>query len=202
MFLDAKENISQETVALNPNILKETNCESLLKLTTNPHKVLANVTNIYEQNSSQIVIKNTSSDKENINPSETPKKAYKNRLTSDISPDLFADEEINTSFESRVKEKSPMAKSALKENYCLKDLKMLRNIQSSLSGVHPPPSITTVQMNVTEMLERIHKNKDLFWNVSSTVTDEKGKCLLVDDNPDCVQLPWPSILKAKYHGLQ
>ena len=157
------------------------------------------MTNTYEQNTSQPVIKNTPSDKENIPPVETPKKRYENLQSSDISPDLFAEEEVSLNVSH--KQKSPMRKDTPKENYCSKDTKLLRNVQSSLSGVHPPPSVTIIQLGVKEMLDRINENTELLWK-ASTVTSDTGKSLLINDKPECVHQEWPAILKARHHGLQ
>ncbi|EFA07347.2 hypothetical protein TcasGA2_TC015944 [Tribolium castaneum] len=155
------------------------------------HKVLANVTNTYDQN--QVTGKVHLASKENV-PTITPQKLYQNRITADTSPDLFAEEEevLKSVMPSKI-----TPKDTPKENHCSKDLKLLRKVQSSLNGVHPPPSVTIIQMTVAEMLDKIEENKHLFWKTSSTVTSECNS-LLINDN---VNTTWPRILQARQLGL-
>ncbi|XP_044264787.1 uncharacterized protein LOC123011432 [Tribolium madens] len=198
IFWDPDENKENIDTSSNFNSSKESNNS----FTTTPtksfsHKVLANVTNTYDQNQA-VIGKNIFSDKENIRPSITPHKSYENRITADTSPDLFDEEEetLKSVMPSKI---SP--KDTPKENYCVKDLKLLRKVQSSLNGVHPPPCVTITQITVTEMLDKIQENKHLFWKTSSTVTSESLNSLLINDKPDCVNSSWPEILKARHLGL-
>lgn len=196
MCTENKENIDTSSNS-DANSSKETN-DSFITTPTKPlpFKVLANVTNTYDQNQA-VIGKNIFTDKENKR-TITPQKIYENRITADISPDLFGEEEqvLKTVMSLKV---SP--KDTPTENYCAKDLKLLRNVQSSLNGVCPPPSVTILQMTVTEMLDKIEENKNLFCKTSSTVTSEKNS-LLVNNGPECVNQEWPEVLKARFHGLQ
>lgn len=73
-----------------------------------PLKVLTNVTNIYETNSNHSVIKNlfNGDNKENIYPSATPKKLYENHYSSNLSPDLFSDDDSLTTAALSLRRKS------------------------------------------------------------------------------------------------
>lgn len=73
-------------------------------------------------------------------------------------------------------------------------------MQSGLSGVHPPPSLTMVQMTATEMLEKLDKNKDYFW--TSQEQSSSGSSLLVSSKAEDTNEKWPKILQVRYYGLQ
>lgn len=124
---------------------------------------------------------------------KTPEKAYKNPMTSDVSPDLFSDEEepIKT-VETNNK--------ILSEKYVHpNDQKLIKRAQESLSGVFPPPSVTYFCMSVSEMLERINDNKHLFADGSSGQTEIKS-LLVTESSKDSIK-NWPEILEQRYHGL-
>ncbi|RZC39424.1 uncharacterized protein BDFB_004689 [Asbolus verrucosus] len=157
------------------------------------HKALANVTNTYE-NPNQSVMKNVfaESNKENVDPSETPKKQYQNRMSSDISPDLFSEEDELPKVAVAVKRKSPPRN----EDHD-RDVKMLKRVQSCLGGVYPPPSVTMIQMTVAEMLTKIDENKSLFWTASDA-SATKGERSRTSDG---ISGKWPEILKVRSHGF-
>lgn len=123
---------------------------------------------------------------------QTPEKQYKNPITSDISPDLFSDDDEPV----KVLETS----QTLTEKYVHpKDQKLIKRVQNGLSGVFPPPSVTFFCMSVTEMLDRINENQQLFADASG---QSEKKSLLVTEVSENDIKEWPQILEQRYHGLQ
>jgi hypothetical protein len=177
---------------------KESSSGSSISFSKNVNKVLANVTNTYDKNVNQTVIKSVAPDhdKENICPLKTPEKRYENRMTSDVSPDLFFEEEEALNVVMPIKRKSSVKKDSPEDD------KLLERVKNSLKGVYPPPSVTIIQMSVIQMLDKIQENKHLFWNSDSSVTGASTeKSLLITDKSECIHTKWPEILNFRYHGL-
>lgn len=90
------------------------------------------------------------------------------------------------------------------DEFIRNDRTLLKRVQENLSGVPPPPSVTILQVSVSEMLDKIRKNNDLF--VTSTCkNDEKmrNKSLLIVSSKDEAEgRKWPEILNCRFHGLQ
>lgn len=123
---------------------------------------------------------------------QTPEKQYKNPITSDISPDLFSDDDEP----AKVLETS----QTLTEKYVHpKDQKLIKRVQHGLTGVFPPPSVTFFCLSVTEMLDRINENKHLFADASG---QSEKKSLLVTEVSENDIKEWPQVLEQRYHGLQ
>lgn len=124
---------------------------------------------------------------------KTPEKAYKNSITSYISPDMFSDEDEPV--------KNVDTNQILIEKYIHpNDKKLIKNVQQGLSGVFPPPSVTFFCMSITEMLERISNNKHLFAD-RNVVKEETERSLLVTISSKEEIKEWPQVLEQRYHGL-
>lgn len=125
---------------------------------------------------------------------KTPEKSYTNPITSDISPDLFSDEDEPC--------KTVETNQCFTEKYIHpNDQKLIKRVQEGLSGVFPPPSVTFFCMSVTEMLEKINNNKHLFVDKSIINEESEKKSLLItESSKDAIQM-WPQVLEQRYHGL-
>lgn len=149
---------------------------------------------------------------------KTPSKIYKNPITSDVSPDLFSDEEPEH-VEVNVNKK--LLKSIADEKYVhRKDRRLINRVNAALSGVLPPPSFTVIHMTAEEILLKLEVHKHLFWTASDLQKrKEKGNAtecssvlerrmidqtslLVTGDKDSCIDRPWPEILEKRYHGLQ
>lgn len=125
----------------------------------------------------------------------TPEKSYRNPMNSDISPDLFSeDDEPN---------ENVVLYHSLTEKYAhTNDQKLIKRVQQGLSGVYPPTSVTIIQMSVREMLDRINENKHLFADGSSgSGAVEKKSLLIAETSERALCEKWPKILERRCHGL-
>uniref|UniRef100_A0AAG5D586 Uncharacterized protein n=1 Tax=Anopheles atroparvus TaxID=41427 RepID=A0AAG5D586_ANOAO len=100
----------------------------------------------------------------------------------------------------------------------------LKRLQSSLSGVPPPPSLTYSNMDIGSMLALYHSNEEQWWNeyrrLKSTPKDaatlavvgREGDCSRAKPLPECLSKPthltkelsaigWPELMRYRAHGL-
>lgn len=102
----------------------------------------------------------------------TPTKKYKNHVNPDMSPELFSEEEdLDELNVSDIRQNLSYA-----ENYIHKfDQVLMRRVQKGINGLLPPPSLKLVTLTVTEMLDRLDKNKHLFLN-QETLNSLNSSC--------------------------
>lgn len=151
---------------------------------------------------------------------KTPNKIYKNPVTSDVSPDLFSDEEPEQVVEVNVNKQ--LSKTVADERYVhRKDRRLINRVNAALSGVLPPPSFTVIHMTAEQILSKLENNKHLFWTANDVLQKENEKCsvaecssvlerrmidetslLVTGDKGSCIDQDWPQILEKRYHGLQ
>lgn len=128
---------------------------------------------------------------------KTPEKSYKNPMNSDISPDLFSDED------EPAKSVEQLNHSLIEKYVHVNDQKLIKRVQQGLSGVYPPPSVTMVHMSATEMLDKINENRHLFvvdggcgsWHM------ERKSLLITETSETAVVTEWPQVMEQRYHGL-
>lgn len=151
----------------------------------------------------------------------TPSNSYKNNVTSDMSPELFSEAEdeppIHTTSSfcaANMSHISTLPKSCSQllpeyENTLRNDRKLLKRVHETLSGVPPPPSVTILQMSVSEMLDKINSNKQFFFDQPDKITSEETastssmKSLLINTNKEkTLKTDWKEILQLRFHGLQ
>lgn len=148
------------------------------------------------------------------NISLTPQKKFENPINPDVSPDLFADEEVEPV--SNV-ESTHSTHSVVEKKYVIKkDFSLVKRVTNSLKGVIPPHCMTVVHLSVDEILNKIETNKDYFWNcdkvlpsktdqvlnTSNESRDDDFKSLLLTGNKDIVDTKFPEVMEWRYHGLQ
>lgn len=129
---------------------------------------------------------------------KTPEKAYKNPMNSDISPDLFSDED------EPAKSVEELNQSLIEKYVHVNDQKLIKRVQQGLSGVYPPPSVTMVHMSVAEMLDKINENKHLFLEDGScggSWQKERKSLLITETAETAVVKEWPQVMEPRYHGL-
>lgn len=128
---------------------------------------------------------------------QTPEKSYTNPMKSDVSPDLFSDEEeLETSSILETNQ------SVFEEKYMHpNDQKLIKRVQLGLSGVYPPPSVTIVSMTVVEMLEKIKENGCLFTEPLKSEKVESNSLLVTEISEEDLNGKWPEVMKQRYHGL-
>ncbi|KAI4468426.1 hypothetical protein MML48_2g00005750 [Holotrichia oblita] len=134
-----------------------------------------------------------------------------------LSPELFSDEEIIKEKHVDICNKNIVQQ----EKYVLtEDHKLIKNVRSTLSGVLPPPSFTSIYLTADEISKRIEENRHLFWtehpklqNITereshkTNSSDKQWKknkrtLLLTTTDKKCLEKCWPDIMEERYHGLQ
>ncbi|XP_022911801.2 uncharacterized protein [Onthophagus taurus] len=137
---------------------------------------------------------------------QTPQKSYKNPINPNFSPDLFSDNELDTS------QNSPIPKVEFKEKYILRqDRKLYRRAKEMLIGVPPPICLQHVNLNVSDMLKRYEENKHLI--LTKEEVEEKNlkgessskNCeatfLITQNGFESIRKEFPSVLEERYYGL-
>lgn len=79
---------------------------------------------------------------------------------------------------------------------------ILGQIQSSLSGLLPPPSVTILQYDILELLSAYKKNESA-QTFTSTISTIGKTSEFIPSHSEChtQQLQWPDCLNAKAHGI-
>lgn len=147
----------------------------------------------------------------------TPKKTYENPINPNVSPDLFADEEVEQAYDNTEKVVTTAAQNIVEKKYIVKkDYSLVKRASNSIKGVIPPHSMTVTLLTVDEILNKIESNKDYFWNcdtamqsenvqvlnTSNESTDDSFKSLLLTGTVEIIEKKWPNILEGRFHGLQ
>ncbi|XP_060525055.1 uncharacterized protein LOC132701272 [Cylas formicarius] len=153
----------------------------------------------------------------------TPEKKYENPIISDMSPDIFGDDQIKDEDKkcfsknlSQIKVSSPN----LEKYMNTLDEKLIKRVQKGISGVLPPPSVTVVNISASEILNKLKENKQYFWNencVKNTQNTSSTKDCSLETNMGSIigrslltniasieQIPFdkfPAVLEYRYHGL-
>lgn len=92
------------------------------------------------------------------------------------------------------------------------DRSILKRLQASLSGVLPPPSVTSSTLDAIRMLTLYREHENRYWCRNSdgkqtsnqeSENDPELTCLSrpTHTSAEIVQIKWPEVLKAKAHGL-
>lgn len=131
------------------------------------------------------------------------------------SPDLFADDDIED--DSCVDDaKSDSDEAGDEDNVastssavCVDPIAqiektLLKRLQSSLSGVLPPPSVTYSRIDASRMLTLYRQNEDrLFYRNDEVVEQFTSVCLSKPTHSpeELRKLEWPQLIKARAHGL-
>lgn len=146
--------------------------------------------------------------------SKTPVKIFQNKVDPSYSPDLFDEEPIL--LPAPVKEEPIPSDFIAEEKFIIKkDCRLLKRIQTGLSGVLPPPSVTTLNLTVDDILNKLEENKEYFWtNNPSDIkskhnTSDEGDCgnsksllVTVESHTEENCKEWPHIMEERYHGFQ
>ncbi|XP_058834051.1 uncharacterized protein LOC131691557 [Topomyia yanbarensis] len=143
------------------------------------------------------------------------------------SPDLFAendnadssdDDDSKTDTDVNQGEDAPFKLMALSNISCVDPIDniermVLKRMQSSLSGILPPPSVTYSQIDFNQMLNlykeheaRLCYRNDEIIATSSNTDDPKPRFASCLSKPthtpsELFQMEWPELLKARAHGL-
>lgn len=148
----------------------------------------------------------------------TPPKKFVNVVNTDLSPDLFSDDESKSFKEEPKLEPLVMPK----EKYVHKnDHRLISRVNAALSGLFPPHSFTVVRLSIDEILNRIDSNKHLFYTSTNlgvsnrqnemdadnynteTLNHFKTSSLLITGSAKAsIDKEWPFIMESRYYGLQ
>lgn len=138
----------------------------------------------------------TISPKKKRKRSVTPQKKIELPKNIERSPDLFSEDEFISPVKTPKFQNTTVAEKYVFTN----DKKLVKKIAGSLSGVLPPPSLTTNHLSIDEILNKIKENDSYFWSDASC--ENKSETLLVNSGLDVSQeQKWPDILQVRYHGL-
>ena len=129
-----------------------------------------------------------------------------NQITDDSkkSPSLFDEEIIDnvepTNNNETLNNTIESCKSKVSDKVIdIYENNLLKIIKSKLSGVLPPPSVTTTQFDISTMLNLYLKNVGNINNIENAATNYIFK--QTHNINDAKFMTWPECLEAKSHGL-
>ncbi|XP_065088103.1 uncharacterized protein mi isoform X2 [Ochlerotatus camptorhynchus] len=128
------------------------------------------------------------------------------------SPDLFADDDNDDSCMDDSKSDSDevgdednvtSTSAVCVDPIAQIEKTLLKKLQSSLSGVLPPPSVTYPCIDASRMLTLFKQNEDRLFYRNEVVEPFKSVCLSKPTHSpeELRKLEWPELMKARAHGL-
>lgn len=81
---------------------------------------------------------------------------------------------------------------------------LLKKLQTSLTGIPPPPSVTDCRIDASQILTQYKQNEDRLSHHTDEVVEKKfAECLSKPTHSvqDVHKLQWPDLLKVRAHGL-